>query len=158
MKKNKKLLSKLSGDWTVAEISICYKPGKYDYPAITSSEESYRLIKKLWCEETLSLQEKFMAVYLNTVNKVIGYRWISVGTMKATVVDIKLLVSLALHSMASSVIIAHNHPSGNLQASSQDRAITDKIKGALELIDVKLLDHLIVTEDGYSSFADEGFL
>ena len=118
----------------------------------------YTILKELWDDESINLQEQFMALYLNRNNKLIGYRLISTGTMTACIVDIKLLVCLALHSMASAVIIAHNHPSGSLAASKQDENITFKVKQALELIDVKLFDHLIISNDSFLSFAEEGIL
>lgn len=78
--------------------------------------------------------------------------------MSKCIVDIKLLVSLALHCMASHVVIVHNHPSGNLTASACDKTITASLKEALRIIDVSLMDHLIISEDGYLSFADDGLL
>ncbi len=99
-----------------------------------------------------------MAFYLNRNHKLIGYRLITSGNMNSCTVDIKLLVSLALHSMASCVIIAHNHPSGSVKPSTQDIDITHKVKKALELIDVTLLDHLIISEDMFLSMADEGLI
>ena len=88
----------------------------------------------------------------------IGWRVISTGNMTTCIVDIKLLVSLALHCMATHVVIVHNHPSGNLKTSDSDETITKTIKDALKLIDVQVMDHLIITENGYYSFSDEGFL
>ena len=88
----------------------------------------------------------------------IGYRLICSGTSHQCFIDAKFLVSLALHTMASSVIMAHNHPSGRTEPSNADKVITEKIKLALELIDVKLIEHIIITEDGYYSFSDEGEL
>jgi DNA repair protein RadC len=87
----------------------------------------------------------------------IGYRLLNTGTMESTSVDIRLLVSLVLHCMAYSVVIAHNHPSGNLQTSKSDEYITIQIKDALKLIDVKLIDHLIISESGYLSMQEKGF-
>lgn len=95
---------------------------------------------------------------MNTSKKTIGWKLLSTGTMANCIVDIKLLVSLALHCMATHVVIAHNHPSGNLKTSESDETITKMIKDALKLIDVQLMDHLIITENGYFSFSDEGFL
>lgn len=119
---------------------------------------SYRLVRKLWDEERINLQEQFAALFFNTNHKLIGYKILSTGSIKACIVDIKLLVSLALHCLAEYVVICHSHPSGNLSRRRIDDAITVKIKEALALIDVNLLDHLIVTSNGYFSFANEGLL
>ena len=78
--------------------------------------------------------------------------------MTKCIVDIKLLVSLALHCMATHVMIVHNHPSGNLKASDSDEALTVTVKDALKLIDVQLVDHLIIVDTAYFSFNDEGML
>jgi len=92
-----------------------------------------------------------MALYLNNASQIISYRLLSTGNIRGTIIDVQLLVCLALHTMASKVIVVHNHPSGKLEASKSDIKITKQIKEALELIDVLLLDHLIITEDCYVS-------
>jgi DNA repair protein RadC len=80
------------------------------------------------------------------------------GNIRGTIINVQLLVCLALHTMASKVILVHNHPSGKLEASKSDIKITNQIKGALELIDVLLLDHLIITEDCYLSMQAHGYV
>lgn len=149
--KRKRSIDHLKGDWTVAELSVIYKPTTLKSPQITSTEGAHQLIRSLWNEETISLQEQFMALFFNRANRLIGFRVISTGTMDACVVDVKLLGSLALHCLCEQVIIAHNHPSGNLKPSVQDEVIPIKVKEALALIDVKLMDHFILTQ-GYSEF------
>lgn len=104
----------------------------------------------------ISLQEQFVVVFLNSRQHVIGWRVQNIGSMETCVIDIRLLASLALHCMASYVIIANNHPTGTLQASINDKEATMKIKKALRLIDVFLLDHLILSADGYLSMRMEG--
>jgi DNA repair protein RadC len=99
-----------------------------------------------------------MAFYFNRANKLIGWRLINTGTTQSTIVDGKFLACLALHSMASSVIIAHNHPSGNLQFSNADKKVILQIREALKLIDVSFLDHLIISENGYLSMMEEGLI
>jgi len=157
-RKGKRRIDHLKGEWTVAELSVTYKPTTAQSPQITSTEEAHQLIRSLWNEESINLQEQFMAFFFNRANRLIGYRVISTGTMNACVVDVKLLVSLALHCLCEQVIIAHNHPSGNLKPSTQDEVITKKVKGALALIDVQLMDHFILTQEAYVSFAEEGWL
>ena len=163
MYSNKKLsrqqkINQLKGNWTVAEIEISYKPIITDHTIIKSSSQAYELINSLWNKETINLQEQFAALFFNQSKKMIGWKVISTGNMTTCIVDIKLLVSLALHCMATHVVIVHNHPSGNLKPSESDESITKKIKDALKLIDVQLQDHFIITENGYFSFNDEGLL
>ena len=160
---NKKLskqqyLQQLKGNWTVAEIEISYKPIITDHTVITSSYQAYELVKQLWDNEKINLQEQFAALFFNQSKKVIGWKVIANGNMTKCIVDIKLLVSLALHCMATHVVIVHNHPSGNLKPSDYDETIIQTIKDALKLIDVQLQDHLIICENGYYSFCDEGLL
>ena len=163
MKPNKKpskqqYLQQLKGNWTVAEIEISYKPIITVQTVITSSYQAYELIKQLWNKDKISLQEQFAALFMNTSKKTIGWKVISTGNMTKCIVDIKLIVSLALHCMCTHVMIVHNHPSGNLKTSESDETITKTIKDALKLIDVQLQDHLIISENGYYSFSDEGLL
>lgn len=146
------------GDWTVAEISITYKPLITNQRQITSITDTHDLIRRLWDNEKLSLQEQFVALFFNAGIKMIGHRVISTGNMGGCLVDVKLLCSLALHSLCCYVVIAHNHPSGNIRPSEYDIAITMKIQNALKLIDVELLDHFILVENGYISFADADLL
>jgi DNA repair protein RadC len=98
-------------------------------------------------------------MYLNRANRVLGVFELSKGGISGTIVDIILLISVALKVAASSVILAHNHPSGNLQPSSSDRQLTDKIKSACKLFDITLTDHLILSpNETFLSFNDEGFI
>jgi DNA repair protein RadC len=148
----------LSGTWTVAELLITYKHKAEMTHSITGTEDAYELIKQLWDKERLGIQEQFMAFFFNRAHKLIGYKVISTGTMNNCIVDIRLLISLALHCLADAVIVAHNHPSGNLKPSAQDEVLTKRIKEALALVDVKLLDHFIVAQNGYTSFGEKGLL
>lgn len=102
--------------------------------------------------------EKFFVLYFNHAHKIIHQQFISSGGVAATVVDVKMIFQQALSHLASAIIIAHNHPSGNLQPSKEDIHLTQKIKQAAQTLDIKLLDHIIVAEQRYLSFADEGLL
>ena len=102
--------------------------------------------------------EVFVALLLNRSHKIISYEIISKGGIAGTVADPRVILKKALDAGASSLIICHNHPSGNLQPSQQDDLLTQKIKSAALYFDIKLLDHIIVSEEGYYSFADEGKL
>ena len=102
--------------------------------------------------------EEFWIVYLNNSNKVIDRFQLSKGGITGTLVDVRLALKKALELGATSIILVHNHPSGNLNPSSSDKQLTQKLKTAGESLDIKVLDHVIVTEKSYFSFADEGLL
>ncbi len=124
-------------------------------PQITSSKAASELFLPLVTDLP---HEEFWVAYLNRNNKLIEKSRISQGGISGTVTDIKLIFKKALDLLASSIIICHNHPSGNLDSSIQDRQITKKIKEAALFFDISLLDHIIVAGNNYISFADEGLL
>ncbi|MFL3662305.1 MAG: RadC family protein, partial [Polaribacter sp.] len=97
-------------------------------------------------------------LYLNNSNKIVAKVQISKGGLTATLVDVRLVFKRALEVAAVGIIVCHNHPSGKLQPSTADKQLTSKIKAAGITLDIKLLDHLIITEKAYFSFADEGLL
>ena len=102
--------------------------------------------------------EEFWTLLLNRQNKVIDTQRLSQGGITGTVIDVRLVLKMAIEKHATSLIFAHNHPSGNLEASDADRKITKQLKDAGVVMDIPLLDHLIITQGGYFSFADEGLL
>ena len=102
--------------------------------------------------------EEFWIVYLNNNNKVIHKNQLSKGGITGTLVDVRLVMKTAIEVGATGIILAHNHPSGTLKPSDADKQITKKLKTAAESLDIKVLDHLIVTEKAYFSFADENIL
>jgi DNA repair protein RadC len=102
--------------------------------------------------------EEFWVVFLNRQNKVIGKQKLSQGGMTGTVIDVRLVLKLALEKHATSLIFCHNHPSGNLEPSDADKKITRQLKEAAALMEIPVIDHLIVTQSGFFSFADEGML
>lgn len=102
--------------------------------------------------------EEFWVLFLNRQNKIIDKKRLSQGGMTGTVIDVRLVLKMALEKHATSLIFAHNHPSGNLDASDADRKITRQLKDSAAVMDIPLLDHLIITQGGYFSFADEGLL
>lgn len=143
----------------VAEISISYQPAISNKPIVTSSLDSYNALEPFFPKETLALQERFVTMYLNRQNRVLGVYELSKGGITGTVVDIRILLSIALKSAATGIILAHNHPSGNLQPSVADKSLTQKVKEACKYMDINLLDHLIISPtEKYLSFSDEGFL
>ena len=143
----------------VAEITVSYKPCKAHKPLIKSSDDAYFHLLKFFPEDTIALYETFVVGYLNRANRLIGIYELSKGGITGTVADPRLILSVALKCAATGIILAHNHPSGNLQASTADKEITQKIKNACEYLDIKLLDHLIIVPEGkYLSFTEEGIL
>lgn len=102
--------------------------------------------------------EVFMAIYLNKSNKILNYKIISSGGLTGTVADPRMILKAALEEGATSIVLCHNHPSGNLKPSVADEILTRKIKDGAALIDIRLVDHIIVSNEGYYSFADEGML
>lgn len=123
---------------------------------ISSSIDINEYIRDIWEEDNIGINESFYVVYLNKANNTVGYKKISEGGLYGTVVDIKLICKYAIESLTASVIICHNHPSGQLNPSVADIRITNKLKESLKLIDVDLLDHIIITEDSYYSLGDNG--
>ena len=103
-------------------------------------------------------KEVFVVVYLNRANKIIQYEVISEGGMTGTVADPRIILKKALDHRAVSIILCHNHPSGNLLPSKADEQLTTKIKAAAGYLDIQVMDHIIVSEEGYYSFADEGMM
>jgi len=103
-------------------------------------------------------KEVFVVVYLNRANKIIQYEVISEGGMTGTVADPRIILKKALDHRAVSIILCHNHPSGNLLPSKADEQLTTKIKAAAGYLDIQVMDHIIVSEEGYYSFADEGLM
>lgn len=124
---------------------------------ISSSEEGAKVARMLYNGD-LTIYESTWAILLDRSNVTIGVAKISQGSVSGTVVDVRLILKYAIDTLASGIILVHNHPSGNLAPSSQDSAITRKVKEAARWMDVILLDHLILTEDSYYSFADNGII
>jgi DNA repair protein RadC len=122
---------------------------------ITSSVSVFELMQPIIGE---LYHEEFWIIYLNNSNKVIEQLQLSKGGITGTLVDVRITLRKALEVGATSIILAHNHPSGTLRPSEADKQLTQKLKTAAQSLDIKVLDHLIVTEKSYFSFADEGVL
>ncbi len=127
---------------------------------ITGSEQAHEVCKKLFDADTIAWTEEMILISLNRQNEVIGYNKISSGGMAGVIVDPKVIFSLLLNTSAHGFIVAHNHPSGTTNPSQEDIKITKRLKESGELLDIKLLDHLILTPDPdkYLSFADQGLI
>lgn len=145
---------------TVAEVELIYKSKvrSSDRPLITSSKNCYQLLLQTWDENKIDFVEQFKVLLLNRCNRVLGVLELSQGGITGTVADVRLIMTAALKANAVAVILSHNHPSGNLKPSQPDEQLTQKIKQAAMFLDIQVLDHVIVTSEGYYSFADEGLL
>jgi DNA repair protein RadC len=150
-------LNKRTMKGKVNEIGISYKE-RTDIsasPIILSSSDAAELLFEYWDKNTITLNESFIILLLNNSNKVKGIYKMSIGGITGTLVDIRILFATVLKTLSTGIILAHNHPSGKLQASNSDIELTKKIKKAAKLFDVAVLDHLIITPNGdYYSFAD----
>ncbi|RMA57110.1 RadC family protein [Ulvibacter antarcticus] len=122
---------------------------------VTSSRSVFELMQPILGELP---HEEFWVVYLNNANKVLLSMQLSKGGITGTLVDVRLALKKALQLGAVALILAHNHPSGSLKPSEADKSLTKKLKIAAESLDIKVLDHLIITEKSYFSFADENLL
>lgn len=126
-----------------------------DKPVIHSSRDVAHYLRVLYGDRQ---QELFLAVYLNRANHINHIAVISEGGLTSTIVDIRVILRKALEEDAISVILCHNHPSGNLSPSAADVELTERITKAAQLLDIQVLDHIIISQQGYLSFADEGII
>jgi len=129
-------------------------------PIIVNALDSYVLFKQFFDDDTINLQESFLVMYSNRMNRILGIYPMTTGGISGTVVDIRLIFSVALTTASTAFILAHNHPSGNMKSSQADIALTRRIKETAKLMEIKLLDHLIISpaHGEYYSFADDGVL
>lgn len=126
-----------------------------DVPAITSSRDAFTVLKRYYMDLN---HEEFRILLLNRANKVLSQHLISKGGQAGTVADPKIIFQTALENHAASIILSHNHPSGNLKPSQADMSLTHKLRDAGGLLDIAVLDHLIFSNEKYLSFADEGLM
>ena len=143
----------------VNEVSIIYKRTLYDEKMrITSSLDASNIFRKIIDENRIDYKEIFCVMLLSRANQVLGVSEIGSGSNAGVVMNTLELFQLAILCNASSIVLAHNHPSGNLVPSAQDIECTYKIKEASKLLDIKLLDHIIISSESHYSFSDEGLL
>jgi DNA repair protein RadC len=143
----------------VAEVELIYKSKvkTADRPKITRSSDSFKILQMLFAD-LMEHREAFWILLLNRANKAIGAYCVSLGGVAGTVADPKLIFQAALKANACGIILAHNHPSGNLQPSEADLKLTTKLRDAGKFLEIQVLDHIIMTEGKYYSFADEGMM
>lgn len=144
---------------TASEVEVKYK---YKVPAsqlkkVSSSADAVEMFKEIW-SDSMDHVEEFKILLLNRANKILGYANISKGGVSGTVVDSKVIFQIAIKTNCSSIILCHNHPSGNTTPSEADKTLTKKIKEAGSFLEIQVLDHVILTSESYYSFADEGLI
>jgi DNA repair protein RadC len=144
----------------VAEIQLSYKSKVKASlrPKISSSKDAEKILRETWDSDKLELVEQFKILLVNRAHKVLGILEVSQGGIAGTVADPKIIFVSALKAAACGIILAHNHPSGNLNASQADIDLTKKLKEAGRFLEIQILDHIIITSEKYFSFADEGLL
>jgi DNA repair protein RadC len=149
----------LTNQFPIGEVQLSYKrKNQFIIHKITSSQSANECIRKIFPIEQISYREHMYALYLDNSNCIIGYHLLSIGGITGTLVDIRVLMQGALLTNAVGLLLFHNHPSNTLKPSTADKNLTDKIIRSAEILDLKVLDHLIITEDSYYSFADNGEL
>lgn len=146
--------------YEVAEIQLSYS-GKVKpslRPKISTSKEAFSILKQTWDESKIEFVEQFRVMLTNRAQKVLGIVEVSTGGVSGTVADPKIIFAAALKANACGLIMAHNHPSGNLHPSQSDIDLTKKMNAGGKLLEIQVLDHIIITTEGYYSFADEGLM
>ncbi len=144
----------------VAEISVTYATTipTHDRVTVAHSHQAVEVLRFIWDDGKMELQESFKVILLNRKNQVLGVVTISDGGRVSTQVDIRFLFGILLKSASVAVILSHNHPSGNRNPSESDMQLSQKIIDVAKLHDISILDHIILTSESYYSFADEGLL
>lgn len=147
-------------DSAVSEIELSYIPKRKisDLPKVTTSYEVYEILLNSWDKSKLQFAEQFKVMLLNRAARVLGICTLSTGSSSCTVVDPKLVFALALKANSGRIILAHNHPAGNLTPSKFDFDLTYKLKQGARLLEIQIEDHMIISAEGFYSFADEGAL
>lgn len=144
----------------LSEIKVSYLP-KFrasERPKINGSKHAYEILYNNWDQGIIEMREQMKVILLNRANHVLGIYDVSIGGQAGTICDPKIIFSVALKANAAGIILAHNHPSGNLKPSQQDIQITRKLVEAGKMLELPVIDHLIMTKRGYYSFGDEGLI
>jgi DNA repair protein RadC len=152
--------AKIADLFSITEVELVYrnKQKSSERHKIKTSSNAYDLLINAWDMNRIELLEEFKILLLDRNNNCLGISNIATGGVSACLVDPKIVFSTALKAKASALILAHNHPSGNLTPSSNDLDLTRKLKDGGRLLEISVLDHLVVTSQGYYSLADEGLM
>lgn len=146
--------------FNISEIQLVYRPRFKAClrPEIKNAEIAAATLRQTWDNDTIELLEEFKILLLNTASRLLGICNLSSGGINGTVADPRLILSVALKSAASGIILAHNHPSGNLSPSDADLKLTTRIVEAAKLLEIKVADHIILSAESFYSFAEHGDL
>src|SRR5882762_10487520 len=146
--------------YEVAEIQLVYKSDVKPSlrPKINGAQDAFNVLLENWDDSKIEFVEQFKVLLLNRANKALGVFEVSSGSSTGTVADPKLIFAAAIKANACGIVLSHNHPSGNQKPSQADVELTRKVKEGGKLLEVQVLDHLIITTEGYFSFADESLL
>lgn len=142
----------------VAEIYVSYSTNRTDKIKITNCRDTFDFIITNWNLDIIEFQEECKIVLVNRANFVLGIYELSKGGISGTVVDIRIILSVALKCNASGIILVHNHPSGNINPSEADKQVTKKLLNACNLLDIMLIDHFIISRDDFFSFKEVGLI
>lgn len=144
----------------VLEAQLVFEPplSMMKRPQVLSSRDAASILKRAWSKGKIGLQEHFYMMMLSRSQTVLGVAQIGVGGMHYAPVDLKIIFAAALKACSSALVFAHNHPSGNLEPSEADIAVTKKLTAAAQILDLQVADHLILSPWGYLSMADEGIM
>lgn len=148
----------MTADYKVAEVELSYKnrvPYK-ERKKVLTSEDAYNILVNNHNDDTIDYKETFKVLYLNQASQVVGCFTLSQGGITATYVDVRNVMQGALLTNAVAIVLAHNHPSGNTRPSREDDRITNQVTKAGELLNIRVLDHIIFTREQFYSYADEG--
>jgi DNA repair protein RadC len=140
----------------VQEISVGYNPPKAPKIQIKNGAEAVDYLRGFF--ENVNFREQFYVMYLDRANQIKGVFHVGTGGIHATSVDQRIIFSVALKGLATGIILCHNHPSGGLKPSDQDLSLTKQIVEAGKILQINVLDHIILTDDSYYSFADNGLM
>ena len=143
----------------VPEIKIRFnRSSKIFLGKVTTSKDAADFLRKTYPLGSIQLHERFVVLYIDRNNEVLGFYRHTIGGIGSVIAEIKLIFATALASISSGILLAHNHPSGNLSPSSADIEITKKIQAAAKTLEIRLLDHVIVTKTAHFSFADNDLI
>lgn len=140
-------------------VEYILKAEKQDFPIckVRLAEDAVKFARQFYHDD-INIYESSFILLMNQANNVTGYAKISQGGICTTIVDVRLVAKYAIDALAPAVIFLHNHPSGNTQPSTEDIRLTTKMRDGLKVLDVKLLDSIVITEDSYLSMSDEGMI
>ena len=145
-------------DYKVGEVELSYRSKTSNKIKLETAEQAYKLMLNAYEDGLIEYRESFKVILLNASCKVLGYTTISEGGLTETPVDVRLIMQATLLSNATAIILAHNHPSGNLTPSRQDKELTKHIADCARMMNIRVIDHIIISSESYYSFTENGLI